>query len=298
MSTAPTIFDPIALRSGRRRANPAVLANHPLLQEVAAALTMRLQAVRRPLPTILDLGSPSPLLSQAIVNPSRQICHLIPAGMPITRLSYKHGNIFPVMAEDWQQLPLADNSVDACVSMFCLHTVNDVLGCLQEIKRVLRPDGLLLASFYGEDNLFELRQSLLNADLKASGGIYARMHPLATLKDVGQMLQKAGFALPVVDVTHLEILYPNVLSLLKDLQALGERNSAHIRSRILARRAVFQHAEAAYQQSYGLENGLLPATINLITMTAWSPDPANQPQALKRGSGQVSLQQAINTSKH
>ncbi|MBU3655287.1 MAG: methyltransferase domain-containing protein [Alphaproteobacteria bacterium] len=297
MTTAPIIFDPIALRSGRQRANPTVLANHPLLDEVAAALAMRLQAVRRPFARLLDLGSPSPLLSQAVSSPTRQVCHLIPAGLSIAGAYRGYPNILPVIAEDWLQLPLADHSVDACISMFSLHTVNDVLGCLQEIKRVLRPDGLLLASFYGEDNLNELKQCLLQADLRVSGGIYPRMHPVTAIKNVGQMLQTAGFALPVADVTHLEILYPNIKSLLKDLQALGERNSTVIRPRHPTRRGVFEQAGQFYQQQFGREDGLIPATINLMTITAWSPDPSNQPQALKRGSGQVSLHQALNTPK-
>jgi SAM-dependent methyltransferase len=297
MTTAPIIFDPLALRFGRWRANPKVLSNHPLLQEVASALAMRLQAVRRPFPQLLDLGSPSPLLSQAVSNSTRQVCHLIPAGLSIAGAYRGYPNILPVIAEDWLQLPLADHSIDACVSMFSLHTVNDVLGCLQEIKRVLRPDGLLLASFYGEDNLNELRHCLLQADIRVSGGIYPRMHPVTAIKDVGQMLQTAGFALPVADVTHLEMLYPDMRSLLKDLQALGERNSTVIRPRHPTRRGVFEQAGQFYQQQFGREDGLIPATINLMTITAWSPDPSNQPKPLKRGSGQVSLHQALNTPK-
>lgn len=278
----PPIFDEQALRCNRRRASPDVLASHPLLIEAASDLAMRVWAIGRPFGQVLDLYSPSSLLAEQL-GAEHSVIRLLPC-IPFRQPVSANNTVIG----DWLGLPLPSHSIDACVSLGALHNANDPLACLREMGRVLRPDGLLLANFYGGDSLFELRQSLYQADQELSGGVYPRLHPLTTVQDVGQLLQAAGFALPVVEIDEIQLLYPNLPSVLQDLQDLGERNAVTARPLGWPHRDLFRLAETIYRQRFGRGDGLLPVTVNLITMTAWSHG-GNQPKPLKRGSAKNRL---------
>ncbi len=189
-------------------------------------------------------------------------------------------------------LPLEPASVDLAVSLNLLDTVDDLPGALIQIRRSLRPDGLFLGCMAGAGPLSELRESLLAAEELLSGGAAPRIHPFADVRDVGALLQRAGFALPVVDLDTVTVRYRSLASLVADLRAMGATSVLHARSRKPAPRELFALAEAIYAERFSDADGKLRATFMTIWMSGWAPA-ENQPQPARRGSATVSLADAL-----
>ncbi len=184
-------------------------------------------------------------------------------------------------------LGLAPESFDLVVSLLALQELNDVPGALVQMRRALRPDGLLLAAMAGAGTLAELRDSLLAAELELTGGVSPRVAPLADVRDAGALLQRAGLALPVTDVETLTVRYATMFDLLRDLRAMGVTNALAARSRRPATRALFRRAAEIYAERFADADGRVRATSSVIWMSGWAPH-ASQQQPLKPGSGAVS----------
>jgi SAM-dependent methyltransferase len=193
---------------------------------------------------------------------------------------------------DEEFLPFAAGTFDLVASCLSLHWVNDLPGALIQLRHALRPDGLLLVSLLGGETLHELRAALLEAEAEVTGGAAPRVSPFADVRDAGSLLQRAGFALPVVDADTITVSYPNALALMRDLRAMGEANALAERRRGFSRRGVLLRAAARYEERFADATGRVPATFKIITLTAWAPHEA-QPKPLRPGSAAARLAAAL-----
>ena len=224
MSSGPKIFDRRLLRVRQARA----LARGPttfLIDGVATELGDRLSAVLRRFDIVADLGTPTDAVRRALAA------------------SGKVGTVLAVKADE-EVLPFADSSLDLVVSALALQFVNDLPGTLIQIRRALRPDGLLLAALIGGESLTELRAAFAAAESEVEGGISPRVAPFADIRELGALLQRAGFALPVVDSEKVVVRYDSVFGLMRDLRGMGATNVQHERRRTPLRRATLQRMAA------------------------------------------------------
>lgn len=196
-----------------------------------------------------------------------------------------------VIVPDDEVLSLKPESHDLVIHAMALHWANDPVGQLIQCRHALKNDGLLLTVSFGGQTLTELRASLAQAETELTGGLSPRVVPMAEIRDLGALLQRAGFALPVADGLPLPVSYETVFHLMKDLRAMGERNALASRRKMFSRRDIFQRAAEIYQDSYA-EDGRVIATFELIFMTGWAPDPS-QPKPLRPGSAAQRLADAL-----
>ena len=186
------------------------------------------------------------------------------------------------LCADEELLPVADQSADLVVSNLALHWVNDLPGLLHSVFRVLKPDGLFLASMFGENTLVELRNSLLLAEQERDGGVSPHVSPFAGIGDVGNLLSRAGFALPTADQETLTVKYKDPFLLMHELQAMAEQNSLK-RRKAFTSKETFLAAAAIYREMYGDAEGAVPATFQVLYLTGWSPHESQQ-KPKRRGS--------------
>ncbi len=195
-----------------------------------------------------------------------------------------------------ERLAAPPESFDLATSVLTLHAVNDLPGVLTQIRRALRPDGLFLAALFGGETLGELRRSLAAAEIETLGGVSPRVAPFGDVRDLGGLLQRAGFALPVADVERTVVRYGDVLTLMRDLRAMGESNALAERSRKPMPRALLAAAMAHYAEAFADGGGKLRATFDIIYLTGWAPHESQQ-QPLKPGSATARLAQALGTEE-
>ncbi|KAG8405511.1 hypothetical protein J3458_022161 [Metarhizium acridum] len=284
-----------------------------LKDEVAVRVSERLLDINRHFPKVLDLGANSCNLARALVreNPdpdpstptspplSRRISELIAADSSETLL-YRDSdhdfnrklNITRQVLEDEESIPFGPDSFDLVMSSLSLHWINDLPGVLSQINSILKPDSPFIGAMLGGDTLFELRTSLQLADLERRGGLSPHISPLADVRDVGGLLQKAGFKMLTVDVDDIIVDYPDTFALMRDLQAMGENNAILGREMGPIRRDVLLANEAIYRELHGNPDGSVPATFRIIYMIGWK-EGENQPQPLARGSGEVNLKDIL-----
>jgi SAM-dependent methyltransferase len=191
-----------------------------------------------------------------------------------------------------EALPLQPQSFDLVVSALALQFVNDLPGVLTQIRRALRPDGLLLAAMIGGDTLTELRQSFAAAEAECEGGVSPRVAPFADLRDIGGLLQRAGFALPVTDVDRVVVRYGNVFGLMADLRRMGATNILLERRRMPTRRATMLRLAEIYGERFADPDGRIRATFDVIWLSGWAPH-EGQPKPLRPGSATASLEAAV-----
>ncbi len=278
------IFD----RALQRRRLARALAARPadfLLARAAGEIVERLSAVTRRFSAIADIGTPLPLLAEALATayPAARITRLA----PLAQTAGLGG-----AAGDAELLPFASNTFDLAVSALALQDVNDLPGTLAQIRRTLKPDGLFLGCLIGGASLRELRAALAEAESEISGGVSPRIAPFADLRDMGGLLQRAGFALPVTDVETLNVRYPHLFALLADLRAMGATNALVERLRRPARRALFLRAAEIYARENADDDGRLRATFEIVFLSGWAPHESQQ-KPLKPGSGQISLAEVL-----
>jgi NADH dehydrogenase [ubiquinone] 1 alpha subcomplex assembly factor 5 len=292
MNQSPIIFDRQLLRARRDRAARSFDKFDFLMIEAADRLADRLLDLSRRFDTVLDLGCHTGGLAT-----------VWPAGLKGTKLL--HADLSPAMAIraavhgpaiacDEEALPFGAGCLDAVLSCLSMHWVNDLPGALVQIRRALRPDGMLLASMLGGDTLVELREVLSAAELEVAGGLSPRVSPFADIPDLGGLLQRAGFALPVVDSDVLTVTYDNLFALMADLRGMGESNVVLERHKIPTRRSVLMRAAEIYQERFAGSDDRIPATFQILTMTGWVPD-VSQQQPLRPGSAQARLADALGT---
>lgn len=274
----------------RRRSRVAASAtNHDfLLRRVADDLAERLAIVRRSFPLAANIGAHHGVISQAIrgVAGVEKVIDLDPS---IELLREAPG--LRVVADE-EALPFGDASLDLAVSGLSLQWVNDLPGALLQIRRALRPDGLLLASLLGGGTLNELREAWIAAEAEYSGGASPRVAPFADVRDMGTLLQRAGFALPVVDSETVTVTYANPLAHMQELKAMGASNMLNARRRIPVTRGLLLRAGEIYAERFTAGDGRVPATFEILTLTAWAPDDS-QPKPLRPGSAQARLADAL-----
>lgn len=190
--------------------------------------------------------------------------------------------------EDEETLPFEPQSFDLVLSSLSMHWINDLPGVLSQINNVLKPDSPFIGAMLGGDTLFELRTSLQLAEQERRGGMSPHVSPLADVRDIGGLLQKAGFKMLTVDVDDIIVDYPDTFALMQDLQAMGESNAILGREMGPIGRDVLLANEAIYRELHGNPDGSIPATFRIIFMIGWR-EGADQPQPLARGSGETSL---------
>jgi SAM-dependent methyltransferase len=282
------VFDRVLARRRRARAAATLAASDFLIREAAQRLVERLGDVRRRFPLALELGCQGGRLA-ALLAASGQVDRLIEADPVPAMLAGRPGR---AVVADEELLPFGPERFDLVLSCFALHRVNDLPGTLAQIRYCLKPDGLFLAVLPGGATLQELRASLMQAELEEEGGASPRVAPFIDLRDAGQLLQRAGFALPVTALDSVTVTYAEPIALLRELRAMGESNILQDRRRSPLRRATLLRAAALYQARFADARGRIPATIELLTLAGWKPDPA-QPQPLRPGAGQASLAKAL-----
>jgi SAM-dependent methyltransferase len=288
-SPSPLIFDRALLRARRRRALLAG-AEAFLLDRVAADLAERLTAVLRRFDLVLDLGTPGEALRAALAGvPS--VGSVISA-----RATLPEGNepASSFVVADEEALPFRSATFDLVVSALSLQFVNDLPGALVQVRRVLKPDGLFVAALAGDSTLTELRQSFAAAESEIEGGISPRVAPFADVRDLGALLQRAGFALPVTDVDRITVRYGSAFALMRDLRRMGATNALIDRSRVPLKRATLMRMAEIYAERFADVDGRLRATFDIVWLAGWAPHPSQQ-QPLKPGEAKARLADALGT---
>ena len=279
------VFDRELLRRRRQR---ALLSGVPvptfLIERVADDFIDRLSLIRRAFPLALDLGANTGLLCHRLRRLPGIACVIASEATPALLALCDP----PKVLADEEALPFAAGAFDLVVSGLALHFVNDLPGTLIQIRRCLKPDGLLLAALLGGRTLHELRHALMLAETELEGGASPRVAPFADVRDLGQLLQRAELALPVVDSDVVTVTYATPLALLHDLRALGATNVLRDRRRQPLRRATLLRALQLYADQFATPAGRVTATFEIMTLTAWAPH-ASQQRPLQPGSGRVSL---------
>jgi NADH dehydrogenase [ubiquinone] 1 alpha subcomplex assembly factor 5 len=288
MSNPSQIFDRKRVAAHRARAAAAENPVDFLLHAMAGRLSDRLLDMTHRFPLMLDLGAHHGLLGE-YVKGMAGIEQVVQADLS-PAMMHKTQGIRLVADEEY--LPFAENSFDLVMSLGSLHWVNDLPGALVQVQRILKPDGLFLAMMPGGQTLKELRQSFEQTEMQHKGGISPRISPFVDVRDAGGLLQRAGFALPVVDSEMLTVSYTHPLKLMHDLRAMGESNALLQASKHFTPCSLMMQAVDYYLQTCSDEDGRIPATFELVTLTAWKPHPSQQ-QPAKRGSGQVSLKDVL-----
>lgn len=291
MAETMTVFNRRALRHHRDRAVRTIGEINFLLGETAARLADRLDDIKREFPLALDLGCRGSEIADALKGRGG-VETLINADLSPAMAAMARGG--PPLVCDEESLPLAPASIDLVLSNLSLHWVNDLPGALLQIRQTLKQDGLLLACMLGGDTLHELRTALYEAEMECEGCWSPRLSPLADVRDLGNLLQRTGFALPVADFETITVSYEHPLKLMHDLRAMGETNANAERRTTFSRRATLFRAFEIYLDKFTDEDGRVPATFEVITLTAWAPSPS-QPKPLAPGSGQTLLRDALDT---
>lgn len=271
----PEIFDRAARRLRRDRAEPSYAEHDFLRQQMLDGIADRLEAVTRSFTDILDLGC---FAGEFTAPPGARVARLDP-GFAFARVA---GGV----QGDEDRLPFADASFDLVVAAGTLDSVNDLPGALSLIRRVLRPDGLFLGAFLGAGSLGTLRAGLRAAEPERPA---PRLHPLVDVRSAGDLLMRAGFALPVADLETLTVRYASLGRLLGDLRGMAQSNV--LRERRALTKGALMRAAAAFGEEAAAD-GRVSERFDTIFLTGWAPGP-DQPQPARRGSGTTSLAQAL-----
>jgi len=270
-TTAPLLFDRILLVRRLQRARKLGPATF-LLDRVIEDMDERLSAVKREFAVVADVWTP--------------------AEQPGSTQRFKSLTRLALQDSASEVLKLEPESFDLVISALALQFANDLPGVLAQIRRALKPDGLLLAAMIGGDTLTELRQAFAAAEAECEGGVSPRVAPFADLRDVGGLLQRAGLALPVTDVDRIVVRYGSAFALMADLRRMGATNILLERRRMPTRRTTVLRMAQIYAERFADADGRIRATFDVIWLSAWAPH-ESQPKPLAPGSAQASLEAAV-----
>ncbi|XP_018409768.1 PREDICTED: NADH dehydrogenase [ubiquinone] 1 alpha subcomplex assembly factor 5 [Nanorana parkeri] len=258
-----------------------------LKEEVGARVADRVFDVARTFPFALDLGSGRGYISHNLTKETVEKC----VQADVSEVVLKESAVSEIpsvkVVADEEFLPFKDNTFDLVVSSLSLHWVNDLPRAFQEIYRVLKDDGVFIGAMFGGETLYELRCSLQLAELEREGGFSPHVSPFTAVNDLGNLLGRAGFKMLTVDTDEIQVHYPGMFELMKDLQGMGESNCAWNRRSLLHRDSMIA-AASIYQEMYGEEEGSVPATFQIYYMIGWKPH-ESQAKPAKRGSATVSF---------
>jgi len=281
--TARPLFDRALQRQRLARAQRRGPADF-LLGRAAEDLSDRLSTVLRDFPLAIDAGTPGEAFAQVLAKRDRHVVRLRPASGPLAANAY--AVIDPALP------PLATSSADLIVSGYALHTVDDLPGALIQLRRALKPDGLLVACLAGGATLWELRQVLAEAESEILGGASPRIFPFADVRDMGALLQRAGFALPVTDSDSVSVRYDHLFALIADLRAMGQTNFLVDRLKFPLPRRFFARAGELYAPRFADRDGRIRATFETLWLSGWAPHESQQ-KPLKPGSAKMKLAEAL-----
>lgn len=284
------LFDTGLARRRLARARAAGYADF-LLARAAEDLDDRLAVLLRRFPLALDLGTPGPAAARLLAQRPEAAGTLRLAPLPEPA---EPGYLRAVA--DPEALPLGPGSVDLAVSLLALQGVNDLPGALIQLRRALRPDGLFLGCLLGGATLTELRQCLGQAESEVEGGVSPRVAPFAAVRELGGLMQRAGFALPVVDAETVTVRYADIFRLLLDLRAMGLTNTLTERRRTPLRRDTLMRAAALYHERFADPDGRVRATFELLWVSGWAPHESQQ-KPLRPGSAKARLADALGTTE-
>jgi SAM-dependent methyltransferase len=276
-NNAPILFDRALLQARQHRVQKQGSATF-LLDRVAEDIVERLTAVKRDFAEVADIWTPGDALRKPLSDRFRSFTHL------------------DLLDSPQEVLPFQPQALDLVVSALALQFVNDLPGVLAQIRRALRPDGLLLAAMIGGDTLSELRQCFAAAEAELEGGVSPRVAPFADLRDVGSLLQRAGLALPVTDVDRVVVRYDSAFALMADLRRMGASNILVERRRTPTRRATMLRMAEIYGERFSDPDGRIRATFDVVWVSGWAPH-ESQPKPLKPGSATASLEEAVKRAK-
>jgi SAM-dependent methyltransferase len=281
----PVIFDRTLLRARRARAaalGPATF----LIDRVADDMAGRLSAVLRRFDIAADIGTPTDAVRRALAG---RVGTIVAADPEVS------GGALAVAADE-EALPFRDGSLDLAVSALALQFVNDLPGTLVQIRRALKPDGLFLAAMIGGESLVELREAFAQAESEIEGGVSPRVAPFADLRDLGALLQRAGFALPVTDIDRVTVRYATPLAVMHDLRRMGAANALAERRRTPLRRATLRRLFELYAERFADADGRVRATFEIVWLSGWAPHESQQ-KPLAPGSARARLADALRTKE-
>ncbi|MDP2803327.1 MAG: methyltransferase domain-containing protein [Phreatobacter sp.] len=274
--------------AGRRRVRAArgEVADF-LLAGVAEDLGDRLMLVQRTFTSLADIATPTDALRDALAARGWPV---VLATEAVEELARRRAG--PVVVAAPEALPFADQSLDLAVSALGMQFVDDLPGLFVQVRRALKPDGLFLAALLGGDTLTELRQAFAAAESELDGGLSPRVAPFADVRDIGGLLQRAGFALPVTDSDRLTVRYRDVFALMRDLRAMGATNPLVARRRVPLKRATLLRMAAIYHERFADPDGRIRATFQVVTLSGWAPHDSQQ-KPLRPGSAKARLADAL-----
>lgn len=279
------IFDRERVRQNRNRAR---LEHNFLIDWAGKQIIDRLRDVTKNFSLALQMGLRTPPEFEKDLTATGKIETLI--GMDTAEKLLKPGTI----CANEEFLPFRDQSLDLIMNVLGLHSTNDLPGTLIQIRRALKPDGLFLAALFGGESLMELRQSLMQTEIEMKGGASPRVFPFADKPQMGSLMQRAGFALPVIDSEIVTVTYPDMFALLKDLRFMGEGNAIIKRDKTYPGREFFKKAAEFYKNNFSDEDGRIRASFEVIFLIGWAPH-ASQQKPLSPGSAKTRLADALNT---
>ncbi len=296
MTGAPLVFDRALQRQRLKRALQAGIADF-LLARASEDLVERLSTILRRFPLALDLGTPTnhaaaALRCHALAD---RVVRAVQVDCQVDCQVDRPGDGASLVADE-ERPPFADGRFDLAVSLLSLHGVNDLPGALLRIRQCLRPDGLFMGCLLGGATLTELRQAFTAAEAEVEGGASPRVAPFADVREMGGLLQRAGFALPVTDADTLTVRYGDALALMRDLRAMGLTNTLVARHRKPLRRATLMRLAAIYAERFAAADGRVPATFELIWLSGWAPHESQQ-KPLRPGSAKARLAAALGTAE-
>jgi SAM-dependent methyltransferase len=283
---SPSLFDPAALSMRAARAARLWPAGDFLHARAVEGVAERLGDVARAFPRAAVVGAGGGLLPAALAGRPEAAETVALDLAPMAALCGAQAGAEP--------LALGEARFDLVASSLWLHRCDDPVGQLIQMRRLLRPDGLLIAALFGGRTLHELRAALAEAEAAEEGGLSPRVAPMADVRDLGGLLQRAGFAMPVADVERVEVDYADPFALMRDLRAMGEANAMAGRRRTFTRRATLLRAAAIYAEHFARPDCRVRATFEIVYLTGWSPGP-DQPVAKRPGSATARLADALGT---
>lgn len=269
----------------RRERNFENFKSHDFLsKEISERLLDNLKDIKRSFKTVLSMN-----IHDQVIGDHLQSDEIHYQDISNAMLKSKPG--MRIQADE-EYLPYKNQSLDLALSCLNLHWVNDLPGTLIQILRCLKPDGLFLAAIFGGETLTELRQSMLKADMDHRGGISPHVSPFIDVRDAGGLMQRAGFALPVVSQERISVTYSDAFALMKELKGMGENNALNKRFKGLSSQQLMIKVAEHYHQNFANEQGRITATFDIIYLQGWAPHESQQ-KPLKPGSAKMALKDAL-----
>lgn len=281
------VFDRDRIAHNRRRASKN-FSNHDFLYQWSRdQLSDRLNDINRTFGRALHIGSRCSVDQHAKIDQSY-----------VLDMTFPHSDraSTPYICGNEEFLPVKPRSLDLIISNLNLHSVNDLPGTLVQIQMALKNDGLFLVSLFGGETLFELRSALTQAETDIYGGASPRVFPFADKPQTGELLQRANFALPVIDSDIITVTYDNIFKLLHDIRGMGESNSILARNKRFESKALFMRAAEIYHDQFSEDDGRIVASFEIIFLLGWAPDESQQ-KPLRPGSAKQSLADALSATE-